>query len=173
MHSSSPKLSSCRFSGDIDLRRVSVLRKLGRLGRVTCFSTKARSAAFPLSQDSIPGLSMIRSKPLERFPAIVVRGGQSHDWPKAFLIRYEETSMSEALENHRSKAETHKTMGGKVNIYRRKNSNNWQCSTFLSGRNWRVSTHKISPSGIYEIGSKHFHSSHRPAQLTYTPCNVK
>jgi integrase len=52
--------------------------------------------------------------------------------------------MSEAVENDRSKAETHKIMGGKVNIYRRKNSNNWQCSTFLSGRNWRVSTHENS-----------------------------
>jgi hypothetical protein len=35
-------------------------------------------------------------------------------------------------------------MGGRVNIYRRKNSNNWQCSTFLSGRNWRISTHENS-----------------------------
>src|ERR1700733_9375395 len=42
------------------------------------------------------------------------------------------------------KAETHKTMGGKVNIYRRENSDNWQCSTFLNGRNWRVSTHEDS-----------------------------
>ncbi|HTY51295.1 MAG TPA: hypothetical protein VMB48_16525 [Steroidobacteraceae bacterium] len=31
-------------------------------------------------------------------------------------------------------------MGGKVNIYRRENSGNWQCSTFLNGRNWRVTT---------------------------------
>ena len=42
----------------------------------------------------------------------------------------------------RSKAETHKTMGGKVNIYRRGKCNNWHCSTFLNGRNWRVSTHE-------------------------------
>lgn len=35
-------------------------------------------------------------------------------------------------------------MGGKVNIYRRDNSDNWQCSIFLNGRNWRVSTHENS-----------------------------
>ena len=52
--------------------------------------------------------------------------------------------MSETLESSKPKAETHKTMGGKVNIYRRENSDNWQCSTFLNGRNWRVSTHEDS-----------------------------
>jgi integrase len=50
--------------------------------------------------------------------------------------------MSEPLKT--PKAETHKFMGGKVNIYRRENSDNWQCSTFLNGRNWRVSTHEDS-----------------------------
>jgi hypothetical protein len=54
--------------------------------------------------------------------------------------------MSETLESARSKAETHKIMGGKVNIYRRENSDNWQRSTFLNGRNWRVSTHEDSLS---------------------------
>lgn len=52
--------------------------------------------------------------------------------------------MSETLESPKPKAETHKTMGGKVNIYRRENSDNWQCSTFLNGHNWRVSTHEDS-----------------------------
>jgi integrase len=52
--------------------------------------------------------------------------------------------MSESLESPKPKIETHKTMGGKVNIYRRENSDNWQCSTFLNGRNWRVSTHEDS-----------------------------
>ncbi len=50
--------------------------------------------------------------------------------------------MSETLENLRT--ETHKIMGGKVNIYRRQNSDNWQCSTFLNGRNWRITTHEDS-----------------------------
>lgn len=35
---------------------------------------------------------------------------------------------------------THKTMGGKVNVYRRENSRYWQCATYLDGRNHRVST---------------------------------
>jgi integrase len=42
--------------------------------------------------------------------------------------------------------ETHQTMGGKVNVYRRENSRFWQCSTFLNGRNWRVSTKQDSLS---------------------------
>jgi hypothetical protein len=46
--------------------------------------------------------------------------------------------MSETLESPKPKTETYKTMGGKVNVYRRENSDNWQCSTFLNGRNWRV-----------------------------------
>jgi hypothetical protein len=52
--------------------------------------------------------------------------------------------MYETVESLRSKAETHKAMGGKVNIYRREHSDKWQCSTFLNGRNWRVSTHESS-----------------------------
>ena len=36
--------------------------------------------------------------------------------------------------------ETHDIVGGKVHIYRRENSGKWQCSTFLNGRNWRVTT---------------------------------
>ena len=35
-------------------------------------------------------------------------------------------------------------MGGKLHIYRRKNSRNWQCSTFLAGKNWRKSTKEDS-----------------------------
>lgn len=36
--------------------------------------------------------------------------------------------------------ETHEILGGKVNIYRRENSKFWQCSSYIDGRNWRVST---------------------------------
>src|SRR5256885_1980961 len=43
-------------------------------------------------------------------------------------------------------AETHRIMGGKVNVYRRENSQYWQCSTFINGRNWRVSTREDSLS---------------------------
>jgi integrase len=35
---------------------------------------------------------------------------------------------------------THELMGGALNVYRRENSRFWQCSTFLNGRNHRVST---------------------------------
>ena len=36
--------------------------------------------------------------------------------------------------------ENHELMGGKLHLYRRENSLNWQCSTFLAGKNWRKST---------------------------------
>ena len=36
--------------------------------------------------------------------------------------------------------EKHTLMDGKLHVYRRKNSGVWQCSTYLQGRNWRVST---------------------------------
>jgi hypothetical protein len=36
--------------------------------------------------------------------------------------------------------ESHSILGGKVRLYRRENSGRWQCSTRLSGRNWRRST---------------------------------
>ena len=35
-------------------------------------------------------------------------------------------------------------MGGKVHVYRRKNSGCWQCSTYMSGKNWRISTKEDS-----------------------------
>lgn len=35
-------------------------------------------------------------------------------------------------------------MGGKLHIYRRQNSDKWQCSTFLAGKNWRKSTKQDS-----------------------------
>lgn len=40
--------------------------------------------------------------------------------------------------------ETYELMGGKLHIYRRENSQNWQCSTFLAGKNWRKSTKEDS-----------------------------
>jgi integrase len=35
-------------------------------------------------------------------------------------------------------------MGGKLHVYRRKNSSYWQCSTYLNGKNWRTSTKEDS-----------------------------
>ncbi len=38
----------------------------------------------------------------------------------------------------------HALMGGKLHLYRRENSSNWQCSTSLAGKNWRKSTKEDS-----------------------------
>jgi integrase len=35
-------------------------------------------------------------------------------------------------------------MGGKLHVYRRENSGYWQCSTYLAGKNWRISTKEDS-----------------------------
>lgn len=40
--------------------------------------------------------------------------------------------------------EKHELMGGKLHVYRRENSGCWQCSTYLAGKNWRVSTKEDS-----------------------------
>ncbi len=42
--------------------------------------------------------------------------------------------------------EDHTIMGGKVHVYRRENSRFWQCSTYLAGKNRRVSTKEDSLS---------------------------
>ncbi|WP_175421785.1 MULTISPECIES: hypothetical protein [Bradyrhizobium] len=39
---------------------------------------------------------------------------------------------------------THELMGGKLHVYKRENSRYWQCSTFLNGKNRRVSTKEES-----------------------------
>jgi integrase len=54
------------------------------------------------------------------------------------------SEISETAISESRKAQTHKIMGGKVNVYRRENSDKWQCSTFLNGRNWRVTTKEDS-----------------------------
>jgi integrase len=43
-------------------------------------------------------------------------------------------------------AEQHELMGGKLYVYRRENSRYWQCSTYLAGKNWRISTKEDSLS---------------------------
>jgi integrase len=43
-------------------------------------------------------------------------------------------------------AEKHQLMGGKLHVYRREKSGCWQCSTYLAGKNWRVSTKEDSLS---------------------------
>ena len=46
---------------------------------------------------------------------------------------------------------THKILGDKVNVYRRENSGNWQCSTYLKGRNHRKTTKTDSLKHAKEI----------------------
>jgi hypothetical protein len=41
-------------------------------------------------------------------------------------------------------AEKHTILGGKVHVYQRENSSVWQCSSYLEGRNRRVSTKEES-----------------------------
>src|ERR1700680_5200059 len=41
-------------------------------------------------------------------------------------------------------AEQHDLIGGKLHVYKRENSDAWQCSTYLAGKNHRVSTKEES-----------------------------
>jgi integrase len=45
----------------------------------------------------------------------------------------------------------HELMGGKLHLYKRDNSRFWQCSTFLGGRNHRISTKEESLSQAKDI----------------------
>jgi integrase len=47
--------------------------------------------------------------------------------------------------------ETHAILGGKVHIYRRENSSQWQCSTYLAGKRRRRSTKEDSLSRAKEV----------------------
>jgi integrase len=46
---------------------------------------------------------------------------------------------------------SHKVLGDKVRVYRRPNSSVWQCSTYLEGKEWRVSTKTDSLSEAKEF----------------------
>jgi integrase len=48
-------------------------------------------------------------------------------------------------------AEHHELMGGKLHVYKRENSRHWQCSTYLAGKNRRLSTKEDSLSHAKEI----------------------
>ena len=43
-------------------------------------------------------------------------------------------------------AQQHRLMGGGLNLYKRDNSSHWQCSTYLNGRNRRISTRSANLS---------------------------
>jgi integrase len=53
-------------------------------------------------------------------------------------------------------SEHHELMGGKLHVYRRENSSNWQCSTFLADKNWRKSTETDSLSLAKEFAEDWF-----------------
>ncbi len=46
---------------------------------------------------------------------------------------------------------THDILGDKVHVYKRENSRFWQCSTFLKGRNHRISTKEESLSHAKQV----------------------
>jgi integrase len=48
-------------------------------------------------------------------------------------------------------AEQYDILGGKVHVYKRPNSSHWQCSTYLAGKNRRVSTKEESLAKAKEI----------------------
>ncbi len=48
-------------------------------------------------------------------------------------------------------AEHHTILGGKVHVYMRPNSSHWQCSTYLAGKNRRLSTKDDSLARAKEI----------------------
>jgi integrase len=50
-----------------------------------------------------------------------------------------------------AESEVHKILGDKVNVYKRENSSQWQCSTYLDGKNYRKSTKEDSLSRAKEI----------------------
>jgi integrase len=50
------------------------------------------------------------------------------------------------MQKEEREAAHHELMGGKLHVYKRVNSDCWQCSTYLNGRNWRKSTGEESLS---------------------------
>jgi len=46
---------------------------------------------------------------------------------------------------------SHDLMGGKLHVYKRENSSHWQCSTYLAGKNWRMTTKTDSLEHAKEI----------------------
>jgi hypothetical protein len=58
--------------------------------------------------------------------------------------------------------EHHVLMGGKLHVYRRKNSGQWQCSTYLAGKNWRKSTKEESVTLAKELAQDW--CGHEPGQ---------
>jgi integrase len=56
--------------------------------------------------------------------------------------------------------EKHSLMGGKLNVYKRENSDCWQCSTYLAGKNHRASTKEESLSKAKDFAEDWFLELH-------------
>jgi len=67
-----------------------------------------------------------------------------------------------------SQTTKHTLMGGKLHVYRRENSGQWQCSTYLAGRNHRVSTKTDSLAHAKDFAQDWFlelHGKHRRGEV--------
>jgi hypothetical protein len=65
--------------------------------------------------------------------------------------------------------EHHTIMGGKVHVYRRENSSLWQCSTYLAGKNRRVSTKEQSLARAKDFAEDWYlrlRGQHRSGEIT-------
>lgn len=65
-------------------------------------------------------------------------------------------------------AEHHELMGGRLHVYKRENSRHWQCSTYLGGRNRRVSTGEDSLAHAKDFAEDWYlelKGKHRAGQL--------
>ncbi|MCB9995168.1 MAG: site-specific integrase [Rhodospirillales bacterium] len=64
---------------------------------------------------------------------------------------------------------THILMGGKLHVYKRENSNYWQCSTYLAGKNRRVSTKEESLAKAKDFAEDWYlelHGKHKRGEVT-------
>lgn len=62
----------------------------------------------------------------------------------------------------------HTLMGGKLHVYRRKSSGPWQCSTYLAGKNHRVSTKTDSLAHAKDFAQGWYlelHGKHRRGEV--------
>lgn len=67
-----------------------------------------------------------------------------------------------------SQTAKHTLMGGKLHVYRRENSGQWQCSTYLAGKNHRVSTKTDSLAHAKDFAQDWYlelHGKHRRGEV--------
>ncbi len=63
----------------------------------------------------------------------------------------------------------HSLMGGKLHLYKRENSDYWQCSTYLAGKNRRISTKEESLSKAKDFAEDWYlelHGKHKRGEVT-------